>query len=105
MKDKITWLLNKAKEIGDETLSEDILALEGLGKNAGVRSKEYKALLAKVNGFVNKEGSDKAVETKEVKKLDYRGIKMIGSLFYSSKDNYSTGFATADECAKHYNGE
>lgn len=108
MNDKIVWLLNEAKKVEGGTLSEDILALESLGKNAGVRNKEYKNLLAKFNALIAKEGEvveSKAVEPKEVKKLDYRGIKMIGSLFYSSKDKYSKGFATADECAKHYNGE
>ncbi len=35
--------------------------------------------------------------------LKYADIKMIGNMFYSKKDNYTVGFATADECAAYFN--
>ena len=35
--------------------------------------------------------------------LKYADIKMIGNMFYSRKDNYTVGFATADECAACFN--
>ena len=35
--------------------------------------------------------------------LKYANIKMIGNMFYSKKDNYTVGFATADECAAYFN--
>ena len=123
MNNKITWLLNKAKKLEDESLAEDISALEALGDTAGVRGKEYKNLLNKVNALIAKEDEvvedevvedevvedevveDEVVETGKTKKLRYTGVKMIGSLYYSSKDKYATGFATADECAEHFNGE
>lgn len=110
MNNKITWLLGKAKKLEDVSLAEDISALESLGEKAGVRSKEYKNLLSKVNALITKE--DGVIEEKVVveasktvaKKLSYAGIKMIGSLYYSSKDSYTKSFATADECALHFNG-
>ena len=43
------------------------------------------------------------VVAKSKKKLPYAGIKMIGNMFYSKKDNYAVGFATADECSERYN--
>lgn len=46
-------------------------------------------------------GDDKIVE--KPKKLNYTGIKMIGNKWYSVKDKYKKSFATADECAKHFN--
>lgn len=46
-------------------------------------------------------GDDKIVE--KPKKLNYTGIKMIGNKWYSIKDKYKKSFATADECAKHFN--
>jgi hypothetical protein len=45
---------------------------------------------------------DDIIEEKP-KKLNYTGIKMIGNKWYSNKDNYKKSFATADECAKHFN--
>ena len=103
MNSKVALLLNKAKKLDDETLSEGIEALEGLGENAGVRSKEYKALLASFNEFMTKDNG--AVKKSKSKAVDYKGIKMIGSLFYSVKDDYGTGFTSADECAQYFNGE
>lgn len=35
--------------------------------------------------------------------MRYAGVKMIGGKWYCKKDNYKTGFATADECADHHN--
>ena len=37
------------------------------------------------------------------KRLNYTGIRMIGNKWYSIKDKYKKSFATADECAKHFN--
>ncbi|MDY0193577.1 MAG: hypothetical protein RBR93_08620 [Aliarcobacter butzleri] len=45
---------------------------------------------------------DDIIEEKP-KKLNYVGIKMIGNKWYSMKDSYKKSFATADECAKHFN--
>ena len=36
--------------------------------------------------------------------MRYAGIKLIGALWYSQKDNYAKGHATADECADYYAG-
>ena len=108
MNSKVTYLLNKAKKLEDETLSEDIKALEELGDRASARKKEYKNLLNKVSAIVDKEGEvveGETVESEKAKKLCYSSIKMIGSLYYSSKDNYATGFTSADECAEYFNGE
>jgi len=38
-------------------------------------------------------------------KLNFAGIKQIGSFWYSKKDNYRKHFNSANECAKHFNGE
>jgi len=38
-------------------------------------------------------------------RLDYSGIKMIGSSWFSIKDKFKKGFHSADECAKHFNSE
>ena len=46
----------------------------------------------------------KAKPTKS-KRLNYTGIKQIGSFWYSVKDKCTKSFATADECAKHFNSE
>ena len=54
----------------------------------------------KENGESNT--GDDIIEEKP-KKLNYTGIKMIGNKWYSNKDNYKKSFATADECAKHFN--
>ncbi len=44
--------------------------------------------------------AEKATPTR----LNYVGVKQVGSFWFSSKDNYSKAFNTADECAKHFNG-
>jgi len=49
----------------------------------------------------NNTGDETIIE--KPKRLNYAGIKMIGSKWYSSKDNYKKSFATADECAMHFN--
>lgn len=36
--------------------------------------------------------------------MRYAGIKLIGALWYSQRDNYAKGHATADECADYYAG-
>lgn len=38
-------------------------------------------------------------------RLNYAGVKQVGSFWYSSKDNYTKSFSTADECAKHFNSD
>jgi hypothetical protein len=44
-------------------------------------------------------------QTPEVKKAyNYDGVKMIGNKWYCAKDKYKKGFATANQCADHYNG-
>lgn len=43
------------------------------------------------------------VFARDKSKLPYADIKMIGNMFYSRKDNYTVGFATADECAAYFN--
>lgn len=37
--------------------------------------------------------------------MRYAGIKLIGALWYSQKDNYAKGHASADECADYYASE
>lgn len=43
-------------------------------------------------------------EKETPKKFDYAGVRMIGSKWYCAKDKYKKGFATANECAEHFNG-
>jgi len=38
-------------------------------------------------------------------KINYAGVKQIGSFWYSKKDNYQKSFESANECAKHFNSE
>lgn len=52
-------------------------------------------------GDENNTGDEIVIE--KPKKLSYAGIKMIGNKWYSIKDNYKKSFATADECASHFN--
>lgn len=47
--------------------------------------------------------AEKAVDARDKTNLKYADIKMIGNMFYSKKDNYTVGFATADECAAYFN--
>lgn len=106
MDNKIAWLLGKARKLKNESLFEGISALEELGNQAETQGSEYKTLLDKVNVLIAKK--DEVVEVvkdNKPKKLFYAGIKMIGSHYYSSKDNYVKGFLSVDECAKHFNGK
>ena len=50
---------------------------------------------------VDDAGGDEPKE--KPKRLNYAGIRMIGNKWYSIKDKYKKSFATADECAKHFN--
>jgi len=56
-------------------------------------------------GDENNAGDDKfdAIVEEKPKKINYTGIKMIGNKWYSIKDKYKQSFATADECALHFN--
>ena len=47
--------------------------------------------------------AEKALEAPT--RLNYVGVKQIGSFWYSVKDKCTKSFATADECAKHFNSE
>lgn len=139
-------LLDKAKSLNDERLTDAIEALEFLGEEATANHQEYKdlkylvengenAVLAVDANTTDKEVSEAEaqaeekiasqnnipekdvslepnslsampvdpVRTRRPQGLKYAGIKMIGNMFYSRKDNYTVGFATADECAEHFN--
>ena len=84
----------------DERLKASIAELEAL-ENATHSTTEYKNLKDIVDELEQNTGDDKIVE--KPKKLNYTGIKMIGNKWYSVKDKYKKSFATADECAKHFN--
>lgn len=84
----------------DERLKASIAELEAL-EDATHSTTEYKNLKDIVDELEQNTGDDKIVE--KPKKLNYTGIKMIGNKWYSVKDKYKKSFATADECAKHFN--
>ena len=84
----------------DERLKASIAELEAL-EDATHSTTEYKNLKDIVDELEQNTGDDKIVE--KPKKLNYIGIKMIGNKWYSVKDKYKKSFATADECAKHFN--
>lgn len=91
----------------DERLKASIAELEAL-EDATHSTTEYKNLKDIVDELEQNTGDDKSNigEDKIVekpKKLNYTGIKMIGNKWYSVKDKYKKSFATADECAKHFN--
>jgi len=46
----------------------------------------------------------KKKEEPKLKKLRFLGIKNIGSLWYSSKDDYRKSFNSANACAEYFNG-
>lgn len=49
--------------------------------------------------------ADAEAQKKPIKSaIKYAGVKQIGAKWYCKKDNYKKGFATADECAEHFNG-
>lgn len=121
------------QKVDNPELKECIEALEYLGDDAKGTSQEYKDLKeivekieAELDGDEEQEqkpytagdtqgdegdtqggDGDEEEKTEEKpkpkRKLKYVGIKQIGSMWYSIKDNYKTGFATADECAEHFN--
>lgn len=108
-------LLEKAKtlyeQIGDEDLQDAIEAVEAIEDAKGTMQevKELKEMVDEITDknseLLKKEAEEKAKKEAEEKpkKLNYKGIKQIGSLWYHADDNYQTPFATADECAKHFN--
>lgn len=117
-------LLATAKALTEENenaeLTDCIEALEFLGEDTDGRTQEYKDLkevVEKLGGTNDDEDNDEQndndkkdktpLETKSKvkKKLNYAGIKQVGSLWYSSKDKYFKSFSTADECAIHFNTE
>lgn len=98
-----------ATKVEDAELTDCIEALEFLGEDANGNAQEYKDLkevVTKLEAEQNADDEDdepKDETLKKAKKLSYMGIKQIGNLWYSSKDKYKKSFATADECAKHFN--
>ena len=98
------------EQVNDAELKDSIEALEYLGEDADGKSQEYKDLkdvVERIEATLSKKTElPTAKDPKpKAKRLNYIGIKQIGSLWYSVKDKYSKPFATADECAKHYNKE
>ena len=93
------------EKVEDAELKDSIEALEFLGEEANGKSKEYRDLKDVVERVEATQGIGKVPKQPKQKRLNYVGIKQIGSLWYSKKDNYSKPFATADECAEHYNTE
>lgn len=91
----------EAQEIEAKKLGDAIDALDAL-EDATHSTTEYKNLKVIVDEYENNTEKDENVE-KPTKKLSYAGIKMIGNKWYSIKDNYKKSFATADECAIHFN--
>jgi len=99
-----------SETVNDAELQDGIEALEFLGDEADGKSQEYKdlkdvverieaTLADKVGKSTSKDPAQKA------ERLNYMGIKQIGSLWYSAKDKYSKPFSTADECAEHFNSK
>lgn len=98
-------------------LKDSIEALQFLGDEANGNSQEYKDLkgLVKTLQDTQKPTQDKSTQKKDdvedtqkpthKKRLNYAGVKQIGGLWYCSKDNYKKQFATADECAIHFNSK
>lgn len=114
----------------DERLIDGIAKLEAL-EDATHSTTEYKNLKLIVDELENNAGDDKsnknddlpqkndgentgdennagddkidAIVEEKPKKINYTGIKMIGNKWYSIKDKYKQSFATADECALHFN--
>ena len=80
---------------GDGSEIEDEEEKERLEAEA----QEKARLEAEANGAKNE-----TVQT-EKKKYNLFGIKQIGSLWYSEKDNYKTGFKTVEECAIKHNSK
>lgn len=118
-----------AETSDNEILKTSIAELEAL-EDATHSTTEYKNLKAIVDEIENNAGDDKSnqgenqdgldskdgedntgdenntgdeIIVEKPKKLNYAGIKMIGNKWYSIKDSYKKSFATADECASHFN--
>lgn len=126
----VVALLEKAVELAktnnDVDLADGIEMLEALGEDADGRTQEYKDLkevVSNIENGLNGDGSEiedeeekarleaeangaknETVQT-EKKKYNLFGIKEIGSLWYSEKDNYKTGFKTVEECAIKHNSK
>ena len=93
----------------EKIMKDDVLTLisdpklkERFTQNDLLEVPAPKADTKKQDDVKNNTEKDENVE-KPTKKLSYAGIKMIGNKWYSIKDNYKKSFATADECAKHFN--
>lgn len=80
-------------------LKDSIEALQFLGDEANGNSQEYKDLKGLVKTLQDTQ------KPTHKKRLNYAGVKQIGGLWYCSKDNYKKQFATADECAIHFNSK
>jgi len=95
--------------VNNPKLSAAIEAVEALGDNGNMSAPEAKELKTIVESLSEDEGDEGDKTPKENKptpkeRLNYAGVKQIGSLWYCKEDNYKKSFATADECAKHFNG-
>ena len=102
-------LIEKAKAIPNYEDNTEVVdaveKLEALGDDAKGSTNEYKELNALLEDVVDTEPKAKAKAKEEPKKkLNVKGIKMIGRKHYHESDNYAKGFDTVEECAKHYNG-
>lgn len=89
-----------AGTIENEALNKAIGELEAL-EDAAHSNTEYKNLKDIMDELENNAGGDEPKQ--KPKRLNYAGIRMIGNKWYSIKDKYKKSFATADECAKHFN--
>lgn len=110
VKELIATANSLLEKVNDAELKDSIEALEFLGEDANGNSQEYKDLkevVERIKATLEKNTNNKTVEVskKKAKRLNYAGIKQIGSLWYSIKDNYRKPFSTADECAEYFNKE
>ena len=116
MTEAVKKLLEEAKslKVGDtekkKELEDAILDVEALedAKGTNAEVKDLKEIVEEIKSLEPRE-DEQIEETKptdeqkeEIKSLepkDYFGIKMIGSLYYSSKDGCTQGYSTAYDCA------
>ena len=109
VKDLLVTAIALASTIDNVELKAGVEALEAV-EDANGNTQEYKDLKELVGTLeADAENGAEAVEDAngakdEPKKLDYAGVRMIGSKWHCAKDNYKKGFDTADECAEHFNG-
>ena len=112
MDKSVSWMIGKAKSLNRDDLKDAIDALEALGEDATGDSGEYKQLSNMVDtqpapvkkSVKPKETTKVSKGEKKLSKPNMAGITMIGSLFYSGKDNYKAGFSDPIEAARYHNG-